>query len=313
MKYILKKIVTLIITLLVISFLTFLAFQVIPGDSAVTALGTEATEEALEALRQERGLDKNIAVRYGKWAAGAIQGDFGMSQQFKMPVSQLVADRMPVTIWLAVTATVMIVLCSIPLGILAAKKENSILDILITTSAQIGMAVPPFFLGMLITLVFGIILKWFTPGGYISIEEDFWGFAGFLVFPAIAIAVPKIGMTVKFLRNSLLRQMKLDYVKTARSKGDTQNQILYRHVLKNALIPVITFLAILTAEVFAGSIMIEQVFNLPGLGRLLVTAIANRDFQVVQAVILYMAVVVVVINFLVDLLYSIVDPRIRVS
>lgn len=311
MKYIIKKIAALIITLLVISLFTFLAFQIIPGDSAVTALGTDATKESIEALRKEMGLDANIAVQYGKWISGVVKGDFGTSMQYKMPVAQLIRDRLPVTVWLAVLASLIIILCSIPLGILAAKKENGILDRCITTVSQVGMAIPPFFLGMMITLIFGLILKWFTPGGYVSMEKNFTGFLTFLIFPAIAIALPKIGMVVKFLRNSLLRQMKLDYVKTARSKGQTENEILYRHVLKNALIPVITFIAIITTEVFAGSIMIEQVFNLPGLGRLLVTAIGNRDFQVVQAVILYMAFVVVFINFLVDILYSYLDPRVR--
>ncbi|MFY9413311.1 MAG: ABC transporter permease [Tepidanaerobacteraceae bacterium] len=164
---------------------------------------------------------------------------------------------------------------------------------------------------MLITLIFGIILKWFTPGNYIDPGENFRMFIRFMMFPAIAVAVPKTAMTIKFLRSSLLREMELDYVRTARSKGMANISILFRHILKNALIPVITILAMMLADILAGSILVEQVFNLPGLGRLLVSSIANRDYAVVQAIVLYIASVVIIINFLVDLIYQWIDPRVK--
>ncbi len=311
MKYIVKKFTALILTLLLVSFFTFITFQVIPGDSAVASLGTSATKEAIEALREELGLNKNIFVRYVSWLGNALQGDFGTSSQFGMPVSNLIKDRMPVTLWLAVLSIVFILILSIPLGIESAKKEGGLSDRLITLLTHTAMAIPPFFLGIIITLLFGLVLKWFTPGKYVGFKENFGQFIGYLIYPAIAIAIPKIAMVVKFLRSSLIRQLKMDYVRTARSKGNQENVILYRHVLKNAFIPVITFIAMVFADVLAGSIIIEQVFGLPGMGRMLVTAISNRDFSVVQAIVLYIAAVVILINFIVDILYQRIDPRVR--
>lgn len=311
MKYLLKKISAFIITLLLISLFTFLAFQIIPGDSATAALGTNATPEAIEALREQMGLNKNIFLRYFDWLGSSLSGNFGMSSQFNLPVSSLVQDRMPVTIWLAVFSIGIIIITSIPIGILSAKKEGGLLDRMITFLTHTAMAIPPFFLGIIITLIFGIVLKWFTPGGYTSPSDNFGQFIQFMLFPALAIAIPKIAMVVKFLRSSVLRQLSLDYVRTARSKGNLETVILYRHVLKNAFIPVITFLAMVIADVLAGSIIIEQVFGLPGLGRLLVMAISNRDFAVVQVIILYIATIVVAINFIVDMLYQWIDPRVK--
>lgn len=312
MKYISKKLITLIITLLVISLLTFLAFQIIPGDSVLTALGTNATKEAIDAMREELGFHKPYIDRYVSWLTKIIKGDFGISLQYNIPVSILLKDRFIVTFYLALLSLILIILCSFPLAILMVKKEGGLLDRIITLLCQINMAIPPFFLGMIITLIFGLVLKIFTPGAYVSSREDFLGFIGYLFFPAIAIALPKAAMLTKFLRSSLIRQLKLDYVRTARSKGDTEHQILYKHVLKNALIPVITLLAMMIGDVFAGSIMIEQVFSLPGLGRLLVVAISNRDFSVVSAIIMYIAILIVVINFIVDILYQYIDPRVRI-
>lgn len=313
MKYIVKKIITLLLTLLVISMLTFIAFQLIPGDSAVAALGTNATKERVEAMRQELGLNQPLLTRYGHFLAGAIQGDFGVSIRYKMPVTSLIRDRFFVTFFLAILSIFFIFLLSFPFGILSVRKEDGILDRCIRTVCQVTMAIPPFFLGMLVTLLFGLVFSAFTPGEFVSMKEDFFGFLYYLIFPALAIALPRGAMLVKFIRSSLLTQLKLDYVRTARSKGMDENRILYRHVLKNALIPVITFFAMMVAEVFAGSIFIEQVFSLPGIGRLLIVGISNRDFPVVSAIILYMASVIVIINFLVDLLYRAIDPRVRIG
>jgi peptide/nickel transport system permease protein/oligopeptide transport system permease protein len=313
MKYIMKKGFTLITTLLLASIFTFTAFQVIPGDSVTVALGMEATEEAIDAYREEMGLNESLPIRYVTWLSKALTGDFGTSIEYDMPVSKLISDRLPVTVWLAVLSFLFIIIISLPLGILAAKRKDRPSDRVITVLTQVSMAVPAFFLGMILSLVFGVILKWFTPGQYVNYHENFLGFLRFMIFPAIAIAIPKIAMLVKFLRSSILRQMNLDYVRTARSKGMKENDILYRHVLKNALIPVITFSAMILADILAGAILIEQVFNLPGLGRLLLVSISNRDYFVVQAIILYIATVVVVINFLVDILYQWIDPRVSVK
>ena len=313
MKYLIKKLITLIITLLLVSAAAFTAFELIPGDSVTASLSTDYTEEAAEQLREELGLNRSLPERFFSWLWGAIRGDFGTSLQYRQPVSDLIADRLSVTMWLAVLSMAFVVVISIPLGILAARFRGGIADRVITLISQAAMAIPPFFLGILLTLVFGIMLSWFTPGAYVSIEQDPAGFFAYLIFPAVSVAIPKIAMTVKFLRSSVIRQMRLDYVRTARSKGNKESAVLIRHVLKNALIPVVTFLGMAAADVLAGSIIVEQVFGLPGIGRLLVVSISNRDYAVVQAIILYIAFAVVVINFLVDLLYQQLDPRVRLN
>lgn len=309
-KYIIKKISTLIITLFIVSIFTFTAFQVIPGDSVLSTLGMDASPEAIQALRQERGLDDNLVIRYGRWLGNVLQGDLGQSSQYNMEVGQLISSRLTVTVWLAVIAIILILVISIPLGILSSKKEGGIIDRILVLLTQTMMAIPPFFLGMILSLIFGVCLKWFVPGKYVSFSEDKGKFFAYIIYPAIAMAIPKIAMTVKFLRSSIRRQMHFEYVRTAKSKGNSQRDILVKHVLKNALIPVITFLGMIIADVLAGSIIVEQVFNLPGLGRLLVVAISSRDYDVVQAVVLYIATIVVVINLFVDVLYRIIDPRI---
>lgn len=310
MKYVIKKICTLIITLFIVTVFTFIAFQIIPGDNVTNSLGMDASPEAIKALRQERGLDDNLVVQYGRWIGNVVKGDLGQSTQYNMPVSKLVSSRLTVTVSLALMAIFIIVVISLPLGILASKKENGVVDRIIVFVTQTFMAIPPFFLGMILTMIFGLGLKWFTPGKYVSFSESKVKFFEYLLYPAIAMAIPKIAMTVKFLRSSIRRQMNFEYVRTAKSKGNTKRQILLKHVLKNALIPVITFLGMIIADVLAGSIILEQVFNLPGLGRLLIVAISNRDYSVIQAVVLYIASIVIIINLCVDVLYRMIDPRI---
>lgn len=316
MKYIIKKFLTLIMTLFLVSVAAFLAFQIIPGDVVTSILGTEATPEREEQLREELGLNKPPVVRYFSWAGGVLKGDFGNSYRYSknmnemMPVSELIGDKLPVTLWLAAVALVLIVAVSIPLGVLWARSSNHVLDAALGVLTQITMAIPSFFLGILVTYLFGILLKWFAPGGYVSYKEDFGRFLGYLLFPALSIALPKIAMTARFLRNSMLTEMKADYVRTAYSKGCTKRRVMYGHVLRNAMMPVTTFLGMIIAEIVAGSIVIEQVFGLPGIGRLLISSINTRDFPVVEILILYITFVVIFVYFLVDILYRVIDPRI---
>lgn len=312
MKYFFKKLITLIITVLLISLLTFAAFTVIPGDAAVSKLGTDASAEQVEELREEMGLNDPMPVRYVNWLTSALQGDFGDSYQYSsLTVSDLLSTRLPVTVLLAVMAFLIILLISVPLGIFSALHAGTWIDTLINQVSQVVMAVPAFFLGLLMTYIFGLVLKWFQPGAFVYPSEDFWGCIRYLIFPAFAVALPKTAMVIKFLRNSILSEVNKDYVRTARSKGAGAQRLLYVHVLKNALLPVITFLAMVIAEILAGSIVVEQVFDLPGMGRLLITSISARDYPVVQAIVIYITVVVVVINFIVDILYQFVDPRVR--
>lgn len=311
MKFYIKKFVSLIITLFLVSVITFFAFRVIPGDSAIAKLGLDATEEQVEALREQLGLNDSLPKQYMTFLSGAVRGDFGTSVQYNTSVSGLIADRLGVTLWLAGLSIILIIVVSLPLGLLAAKKENGIIDRIVTLVTQTFMAIPPFFLGILITLVFGLFLHWFTPGGYVKPGDNFMKFLGYMIFPALAVSIPKIAMMVKFLKTAIFRELRFDYVRTAKSKGQTKSKIMRRHVLKNALIPVITFLGMIIAESLAGSIVVEQVFNLPGMGRLLVTGIFNRDYPVVQATVLYIAATVIILNFIVDMLYQVLDPRLR--
>ena len=316
MELIIKKIFTLIMTLFLVSVAAFLAFQVIPGDVVTSILGTEATPEREQALREELGLDKPPVERYVSWAGDVLKGDFGVSYRYSknmnemMPVKELIADKLPVTLWLAALSFVLIVLVSIPLGVFWAKSSNRFLDAALGVITQATMAVPSFFLGILVTYLCGVLLKWFTPGGYISYRDNLRGFLNYLFFPAISIALPKIAMTARFLRNSMLTELKTDYVRTAYSKGCSKKRVMYGHVLRNAMMPVITFLGMMIAEILAGSIVVEQVFGLPGIGRLLISAVSTRDFPVVEILILYITFVVIFVYFIVDILYRVIDPRI---
>lgn len=323
MKYFFKKILTLIMTLFLVSVAAFLAFQIIPGDVVTSILGTEATPEREEQLREELGLNKPPVARYFSWAGDVLRGDLGVSYRYSknmnemMPVKELIGDKLPVTLWLAAISLALILLASFPLGVLWARcadgpagKAGRFLDAALGVITQATMAVPSFFLGILVTYLFGIVLKLFSPGGYISYKEDFSGFLGYLLFPALSIALPKIAMTARFLRNSVLTELKSDYVRTAYSKGCTRRRVLYGHVLRNAMMPVVTFLGMIVAEIVAGSIVVEQVFGLPGIGRLLISSISTRDFPVVEILILYITFVVIFVYFLVDILYRVIDPRI---
>ncbi len=311
MKYVGKKLFSMIATLLIVSFFVFLAFAVIPGDPAVAKLGTQATPERLAALREEMGLNRPFFVRYGEWLWGAVRGDFGMSYNYGTSVTALIAQKLPITLALTLVSFGLMLLCAIPLGIYTAKHEGGTADRVLMLTAQVIMAVPPFFAGILITYVFGLILHWFQPGGFVSPAAGFGRFLRYLMFPAAAIALPKAAMTVKLLRSSLLQEAGRDYVRTAYSKGNRTSAVLYRHVLKNAMIPVITFLAMTLTDMIAGSVIMEQVFSIPGIGRMLISSISSRDYPVVEAIIVLLAFIVVTVNLAADLLCRAMDPRIR--
>ena len=317
MKYIGKKLLTLILTLFFISVLVFFIFQVIPGDPALSILGTEATDEKVEALREQLGLNAPLPQRYFNWFTGVLRGDLGKSYRYQeslneqMAVSRLIAGKLPVTLTLAGLSLLLIIIFSIPIGILWGGTKSRVVDGVLNVLSQFTMSVPSFFLGIIIIYLFGLVMKWFTPGGYISYRENFLGYIRYMLFPAITVAVPKVAMTAKFLRNSIITQLKSDYVRTAYSKGAQRKRVLFVHVLKNAMIPVVTFIGIIAAEIAAGSIVVEQVFGLPGIGRLLVSSISTRDYPVVQALMLYIVFAVVIVYFVVDILYRYIDPRVE--
>lgn len=312
MKYLIQKFCTLIITLFIVSFLAFAAFQLI-GDPTTSMLGTNATPEQVAQLQHELGLDRPLLVRYGEWVLNFVQGDMGTSYSYNMPVAGMVGEKLPITFILTMMAFVLTVVISIPLGIITARREGSVLDHTMTVLDQVVMSIPPFFIGILLTCVFGLILHLFQPGNFDAVRGHPLKFVEFMIFPALSIAVPRIAMTVKMLRSSILDQMGQDYIRTAYSRGHDRDGVLWGHALRNALIPVVTFVAVSVAEMVAGSIVIEQVFSIPGIGRLLLVSIANRDFPVVQAIVVILALWVVVVNFIADVLYQCIDPRIRLN
>ena len=311
MKYAIKKFLSLILTVLLVTLFVFTAFELIPGDTATARLGTQATPEALGRLRHELGLDRPFFVRYFSWLISFFFGDMGTSASYGMSVRDMLADKLPITLTLTVMSFVLIVALSIPIGLVTSKYEDRFLSKLSGAIGQVVMAIPPFFLGILLTYLFGIVFKLFSPGGFVSYKVDFLGFLGYLVFPSLAIALPKIAMSTKLLKASVLSEAKLDYVRSAYSRGNSTMDVLYKHVLKNAIMPLVTFLGMTLADIVAGSLVVEQVFSIPGFGRLLVASISNRDYPVVQAIIAIVAVIVIVINMLVDILYRVLDPRLR--
>lgn len=297
--------------MLMVSFLTFAAFSLISGDAAIAALGTSATPERLAALRAELGLDRPLLVRYGEWLLGFFTGDLGVSISYQQPVGELLAPKIRLTLWLSLVSFLLITAVSIPLGVLTAGRRR--FEGTRTALNQLGMAVPPFFTGMLLSWVFGVGLKWFAPGQFPDAQEDFAGAAVYLLFAAAALSIPRIAMTVRMLRSTVQEELGKDYVRTAIARGNDRGQVLRRHVLKNALPPVVTFLAQTMAEIVAGSIVVEQVFVIPGLGRMLVSSIGGRDYPVVQAIVVILALWVVLAGTAADLINQRMDPRLRLG
>ena len=311
MKTLVKRVLLLIATLLLVTILAFVAFSIIPGDPTSSILGVEATQEQIAALRDRLGLDLPIWQRYLHWLGGLLTGNLGESYNYGMPVAQLLSTCVTHTLTLAGLASVLIVAISLPLGIIAARYEGGVVDRVLTILNQITMSVPNFVAGILLVYVFGLVLRLFQPGAIVTPQAGWGPYLWYMLFPALAVALPRSAMTVKMLRGSILSELGQDYIRTAYSKGNSKTSALWRHVLRNAMIPVVTFLAMTVADIMAGSIVVEQVFGIPGLGKMLVTSIGNRDYPVVQAIVVLIATVVVVCNFAADLLYRVMDPRLR--
>ncbi|MFC4619445.1 ABC transporter permease [Camelliibacillus cellulosilyticus] len=313
MAFVVRRIILLFVTLILISVITFFVFQILPGDPVRVILGPDADETQIRTMTKLLGLDQPGYMQYWHLVEGFFRGDLGDSIRFSKPVMALIMDRLPVTLSLAFYSLILVVVVSIPLGIFAAQRESKWSDFFLSSLTQVGMAIPTFFVGMLFILLLAITFKFFSPSGFVPWGESFIGAIKSLTLPALTIAIPQIAISYRYARNAILEQSKLDYVRTARGKGVSERLILFKHVLRNALIPVLTVFGLILAEVIAGTIVVEQVFSLPGIGKLLITAVQVRDFPVVQGLVLYIALVVVVINFLVDMLYAVLDPRIRIK
>ena len=313
MKYAAKRIAMLLLTMVIVSLLTFVAFDLISGDPATAMLGTEATPEKITALREELGLNRPLLVRYGEWLLGFFTGDLGISYSYRQPVWELIGPKVLVTLCLSGLAFLLITAVSIPLGVRSARQSGGVLDGARTLVNQLCMAVPPFFTGILLSFLFSTVLHWFVHGQFPGLDKDLAGSLKYLFFASLALAIPRIAMTVRMLRSTIQGEMLRDYVRTAISRGNDRSGVLYHHVLKNALVPVVTFLAQTMAEIVAGSIVVEQVFGIPGLGRMLVASISNRDYPTVQAIVVILAFWVVLAGTVADLINQRIDPRLRLG
>lgn len=313
MKYIIKKIITLIITLFTVSALAFLAFSIIPGDPTTKMLGTEATPEAIAALREELGLNGSIITRYFSWLSGIFKGDFGTSYTYSIPVSDLLSDKLAITFILTLMSFAITLIVAIPLGIYLGSVKNRHIASISTSVNQVAMSIPNFFIGIIIMYLCGNTLKLFIPGDFTMPSEDFSSCVWYLVFPALSIAIPKIAQTAKLLGSTIQGELGKPYVVASKSRGNSAGLVLFGHILKNALLPVITFSAVSASEILTGSIIIEQVFTVPGVGRLLLSSVSTRDYPVVQAIVVILAAWVVVVNTLADIINKLIDPRIKLK
>lgn len=308
--FLLRRFATLVLTLLAVSAVVFAIMNVLPGDPALVILGIDSTPEAQAALREQLGLNAPLAARYLDWITAALTGDFGISYSYDLPVSTLVLERLPVTLPLALAATVLMAIAAIGLGLFAAMRHGRPGDWGIMVLSQVGIAIPAFWLGILLIILFAVSLRILPPGGFPGWDEPLAAIRA-LILPATALALVQAAILTRVVRSSVLDVMRLDYVRTARAKGLSRNAVYRRHVLPNALIPIITIVGLQVANLVTGTIVIENVFSLPGLGRLLFQAIANRDLFLVQALVLLFAAAVVIANFLVDIAYVVIDPRLE--
>ena len=309
--YLIQRLLGVALTLLVAAALIFFLLDVLPGDPARFMLGINASDESLEALRQQLGLDQPAIIRFGQWLTGLMTGDLGMSASQRAPIAELILDRMQLSLPLAFGALILSTLIGLPLGIFAAQHQGKPGDAGLMGLAQIGIAIPNFWFAMLLVVVFAVTLKWLPPGGFVPWAENPTAAFRALILPTIALALPQAAILARVMRTSLVDVARQDFIRTARAKGLSKSQALWRHGVRNALLPVLTIMGLQFAFLIAGTIIVENVFYLPGLGRLIFTAISARDLFVVRSALLVLVGLVVIIMFLVDLLYALVDPRLK--
>lgn len=312
LTYVTKRLGSLCLSLIVASLVIFACIEIVPGDPASFMLGINAQPDTIQALRVELGLDQSLAQRYLGWVGGLLGGDMGTSYTYRTPVSDIVSDRLQVSLPLALYALTLTVVVAFPVGILAAARRGSGTDITVMGMTQLGVAIPNFWFAILMVILFAINLRWFSAGGFPGWDVGIFPAMKALTLPAIALALPQASILARVMRSSLLDTLSEDYMRTARAKGLTRRQVLWRHALRNAMIPVLTIIGLQFSFLLAGAIIIENVFFLPGLGRLVFQAITQRDLIVVESVVMLLVFAVILLNFFVDIAYAWVDPRLRV-
>ena len=312
LTYVTKRLGSLCLSLIVSSLVIFACIEIVPGDSASFMLGINAQPDTIQALRVELGLDQSLVQRYLGWVGGLLGGEMGTSYTYRTPVSDIVKDRLQVSLPLALYALTLTVVVAFPVGILAAARRGSVTDITVMGATQLGVAIPNFWFAILMVILFAINLRWFSAGGFPGWDAGIFPAMKALTLPAIALALPQASILARVMRSSLLDTLSEDYMRTARAKGLTRRQVLWRHALRNAMIPVLTIIGLQFSFLLAGAIIIENVFFLPGLGRLVFQAITQRDLIVVESVVMLLVFAVILLNFFVDIAYAWVDPRLRV-
>ncbi|MEZ5716520.1 MAG: ABC transporter permease [Paracoccaceae bacterium] len=310
-RYVLKRLISLAITLVVASVVIFAMVEVVPGDPAAYMLGMNASDETLAALRDQLGLNGGLIERYLAWVGGMVRGDFGTSYTYRTEVSEMIGERLWISLPLALYALTLSTAIAFPAGIWAASRRGRPADWGVMGVTQLGVAIPNFWFAMLMVLVFAINLRWFSAGGFAGWDKGALAAMKSLTLPAVALALPQASILARVMRSSLLDTLGEDFIRTARAKGLSKRQALWRHALRNALIPVLTIIGLQFSFLMAGAIIIENVFFLPGLGRLVFQSISARDLIVVESVVMLLVLAVVVVNFAVDIAYAVVDPRLR--
>jgi len=309
--FVARRLLMAVPVLFLVSAIAFSVIHFIPGDPAAVILGRNASAEQLAALRHQLGLDRPVPVQFAAWLGGAVRGDLGKSLSSRRPVVELLAQRLPITLSLAVFAMLISLLVSVPSGIIAAGRRGTWWDRAIMAGALVGVSTPSFWAGILLIILFSVRLGWLPSGGFVSLFEDFGAGVRYLLLPAVSLGLLLAAVTARMVRASLLEVLGQDYVRTARAKGLAERVVVYRHALRNALIPVVTVAGMDFGWLLGGTVVVESVFRLPGMGRFIINAILARDYPVVQAGVLYLAVIFMLVNLTVDVLYGYLDPRIR--
>ncbi len=313
MRYLYKKFLSALLTLLISSIITFVIFNVLPGDPAQVILGLDASEAQLMQLRESMDLDSPALYRYFNWLENAFHGDLGVSYKYQREVSSLISAAMKVTMQLSIYSLFLTLLISIPFGLLLVSKRDKKSFIPLSIISQIGMSIPSFCLAIFLIAIFTVKLQILPSIGYVPFLQNPLENIRSLLLPSLSISIGASSIVVRYLNTSVQQQLKMDYVRTAYSIGLKEKTVLYQHVLRNALIPVITIVGLIVADILGGSIIIENVFNLPGIGKLITSSITSRDLPLIQALVLYLSFIVIVVNFLIDILYKVIDPRIRIK
>lgn len=309
LSYASKRVFIGILTLLAASIIIFAVLEVVPGDPARLMLGMNATEDAVRALQEQMGFNEPLVSRYLGWLGGLLTGDFGRSYTYSIPVLDLIRERIAVSLPLALISLALSTVIAIPIGLFSASRRGSFADTATMGAAQIGVAIPNFWFALLLVYIFAVVLRLLPAGGFPGWENGIWPSIKSLILPSVALALPQAAILARVARSSLLDVLSEDYIRTARAKGLSRRKVLYHHALRNALIPVLTIIGMQFSFLLAGTIIVENVFYLPGLGRLVFQAITQRDLIVVEGVVVILVATVITVNVLVDLSYAIVDPR----